>query len=117
MVGSCQPGTTTNPTKEAHVAARATPALDLDSVLKDAREKITVALSALRAQLAEREAAVAPLKAEIEKMEATLVRLDGSPAPATRRTRDLTDEEKERRRQRRAERRAALKAKEDAPAA
>jgi ribosomal protein L15E len=98
------------------MARTTTPALDLDTVLKDAREKITVALDAARAKLAEHEQGVVPLKAEIAKMEQTLARLDGTPAPATRRTRDLSDEEKERRRQRRAERRAARKVQADAPA-
>jgi chromosome segregation ATPase len=113
MVGSCQPGTTTNPTKEAAMAARNTPALDLDTVLQDAREKITGALTAAREELADHEAKLAPLKENIARLEQALARLDDRPAT---RTRDRTDEDKARRRQRRAERRAARKVKEDAPA-
>ena len=56
---------------------------------------------------------MAPLKAEIEMMEATLARLDGTPAPATRRV--LSDEQ---RAERAAKRRARREAKKtEAPAA
>jgi chromosome segregation ATPase len=94
------------------MAARTTPALDLDTVLKDAKEKVTAALTAARAELAEHEAKLAPLKDNIAQLEQALARLDGTPAPATRRS--LTDQQ---RAERAAKRRARREAKKTEAAA
>jgi hypothetical protein len=98
--------------KEGLMAARSTPAdLNVNDVLAVAREKLVSAIDATAKELDDSEAELAPLRARMEELNAALAGLDGKPT-ARSTSRELTDDEKERRRIRRQERRAARKARE-----
>ena len=84
----------------------------IEDVLAKAQTDLSAALDAARAELAAEEAKLEPLRARVRDAEAALARLTGQPIRAAVNTRDLSDEEKERRAQKRRERRAARRAAE-----